>query len=62
MTKLGIVLQGLVLGEKKSGTRCDIQGDPNQNLLLQKAITLKIYISDPILVKPKFVWRAQVYF
>ena len=30
-----------------------LQGDPNQSLLFQMAITLKICISDPILVKPK---------
>ena len=39
-----------------------LQGDPNQNFLFQMAMTLKICISDHILVKPKCVWHAQVYF
>ena len=39
-----------------------VQGDPNQSLLFQMAITLKIYISDPILVKPKYVWEASIHF
>ena len=39
-----------------------IQGDPNQNLLFQMAITLKIRISDPMLVKPKCVLAASIYF
>ena len=34
------------------------QGDPNQNLLILMAITLKISISDPMLVQPKCVWEA----
>ena len=32
-----------------------IQGDPNQNLKFVLAITLKLCISDPMLVKPKCV-------
>ena len=39
-----------------------LQGDPNQNLLIQMAITLKICISDPKLVKPKCVSEAWIYF
>ena len=39
-----------------------IQGDPNQKLLIQIAITLKICISDPKLVKPKCVLEAYIYF
>ena len=39
-----------------------IQGDPNQNLKFVLAITLKIHISDPMLVKPKCVWEVKVYF
>ena len=33
----------------------NIQGDPNQNLKFVLAITPKICISDPMLVKPKCV-------
>ena len=40
----------------------NIQGDPNQSLLIQMAITLKIRISDPMLVKPKCVLEASIYF
>ena len=29
-----------------------LQSDPNQNLLIQMAINLKIGISDPVLIKP----------
>ena len=32
-----------------------IQGDPNQNLSFQMAVTLKLFISDPMSVKPKCV-------
>ena len=32
-----------------------VQGDPNQNLPFQMAITLKLSSSDPMLVKPKCV-------
>ena len=39
-----------------------IQGDPNQSLLFQMAITLKICISDTILVRPKCVLDASIYF
>ena len=34
------------------------QGDPNQNLLIQMAITVKIFIFDHLLLKPKWVWEA----
>ena len=40
----------------------EIQGDPNQNLLILMAITLKIRISDSMLVKPKCVLEASIYF
>ena len=40
----------------------NIQGDPNQNLKFVLAITLKICVSDPMLVKPKCVWTVKVYF
>ena len=36
-------------------------GCPNQKLLIQMAITLKICISDPELVKPKCVSEAYIY-
>ena len=39
-----------------------LQGDPSQNLLIQMATTLKICISDPMLIKPKCVWEASIYF
>ena len=39
-----------------------LQGDPNQSLLIQMAITMKIRISDPKLVKPKCVSEACIYF
>ena len=39
-----------------------VQGDPNQNLLFQMAISLEICISDPMLVKPKCVLGAYIYF
>ena len=39
-----------------------LQGDPNQNLLLQMAITLKMSISDSMLVKPKYGSEACIYF
>ena len=49
------------------GNYCDyfnarIQGDSNQKLLIQMAITLKICISDLKLVKPKCVLGAYIYF
>ena len=39
-----------------------IQGDPNQNLKCFLAITLKLCISDPMLVKPKCIWEAYNFF
>ena len=39
-----------------------LQGDPNQNLKFVLAITLKLCISDPMLVKPKCVWEPSVFF
>ena len=32
-----------------------LQGDPNQNLKFVLAITLKVNISDPMLLKPKCI-------
>ena len=40
----------------------NVQSDPNQNLLIQMAITLKIHMSDPMLVKPKCVSEVCIYF
>ena len=37
-----------------------IQGDPNQNLLFQLALSLNVGILDPKLVKPKCVWEVEV--
>ena len=37
------------------------QGDPNQSFPFQIAITLKLCISDPTLVKPKCVWEVAVF-
>ena len=34
---------------------CVVQGDPNQNLLFQLALSLNVGIPDPMLVKPKCV-------
>ena len=39
----------------------NVQGDPNQNLLFQFALSLKLSISDPMLVKPKCVWEVEVF-
>ena len=39
-----------------------IQGDPNQNCPFLRAITQKLSLSDPKLVKPKCVWEAVVFF
>ena len=39
-----------------------IQGDPNQNCPFLRAITQKLSISDPKLVKPKCVREAVVFF
>ena len=39
----------------------DIQGDPNQNVCFQMTITLKLSISDPMLVKPKCVSEVAVF-
>ena len=39
-----------------------VQGEPNQNMKFVLAITLKICISDPMLIKPKCVWEEKVYF
>ena len=39
-----------------------IQGDPNKNLKCLLAITLKLCIFDPMLVKPKCVWEAYNFF
>ena len=48
-------------GESKVSCNLNnLQGDPNQNLKFVLAITQKICISDPILVKPKCVWKVSV--
>ena len=39
-----------------------VQGDPNQYPLFQMAAPLKLCISDPMLIKPKCVWEAVVFF
>ena len=39
-----------------------LQGDPNQNPLFQMALRLNWSMSDPMLVKPKLVWEAVVFF
>ena len=39
-----------------------VQGDPNQSLLFQMARTLKICISDLMMVKTKCVLEASIYF
>ena len=39
-----------------------VWGDPNQNLKLLLAIIQKLCISDPMLVKPKCIWEANIYF
>ena len=39
-----------------------IQVDPNQNLRFLLGITLKICVSDPMLVKPKCVRGVYIYF
>ena len=43
----------------KSNSR--LQGDPNQNLKCVLAITLKLHIFDPMLVKPKCAWEARTF-
>ena len=42
--------------------QCTLQGDPNQNFWFQMTVTLKISISDPMLVRPKCVWGVAVFF
>ena len=39
-----------------------VQGDPNRNCLFQMAVTLKVCISNPMLVKPKWVTKGAVFF
>ena len=39
----------------------EFQGDPYQNSPFPRAVTQKISISDPKLVKPKCVWVAVVF-
>ena len=39
-----------------------VQGDPNQNLKFILALTLKLCISDPIMIKPKCVSEVYIYF
>ena len=40
---------------KSKFENCNIQDDPNQNLEIQMAITLKQSFSDPMMVNPKCV-------
>ena len=54
--------QDLYSTKKTIGVEHFVQGDPNQNLKFLLAITLKVCISDPLLVKPKCVWEASIYF
>ena len=42
--------------------RSHIQGDPNQDFRFQMTIPLSVCISDPMLVKPKCVWEAVVFY
>ena len=37
-----------------------VQGDPHQNLLFEMAFTVKIFIPDPLLLKPKCSSEAEV--
>ena len=39
-----------------------LQGDPNQNFRFQMTVALSVCISDPMLVKPKCVWEAVVFY
>ena len=39
-----------------------IQGDTNQNCPFLRPITQKLSTSDPMLVKPKCVWEAVVFY
>ena len=39
-----------------------LQGDPNQNFRLQMTVALSVCISDPMLVKPKWVWEAIFFY
>ena len=48
--------------ESKGKNFLFLQGDPNQNFPFQMTITLKISTSDPMLVKPKWVWKVAVFF
>ena len=41
---------------------CWLQGDPNQNLLIQMAVTLEICIFGHMMIKPKCVLGAFIYF
>ena len=47
---------------RQPNIRSFVQGDPNQNCPFLRAITLKLCVSDPMLVKPKCVWEAVVFF
>ena len=49
-------------GTSSSFHKLRIQGDPNQKLQLQIAVTLKVCIFDPILVKPKCVSGVANFF
>ena len=56
-----VITGGTMLGKKKSILITYIlQGDPNQNLLFQLALSLNVGIPDPMLVKPKCVWELEI--
>ena len=54
-----VVANGISQRYINAGNLCCImnivQGDPNRNFLFQMPVTLKLCISDPMLVKPKCV-------
>ena len=51
----------LILDLSQASNFILIQGDPNQNLLFQLALSLNVGIPDPKLVKPKCVWEVEVF-
>ena len=48
--------------KERGGNEMNLQGDQNQNPLFQMAVPLKLCIFDPMFVKPKYVWRAVIFF
>ena len=49
------------VSKKVSFLWIQLQGDPNRNFLFQMSITLKLSISDPMLVKPNWIWETVVF-